>query len=810
MTPIGPPNSPIAIVLDFPSRSDLLSKEPLSDYAGKLFWDEAAKFGIYRNQTYVTYLVDKPPPEDDIEFLISKRKTCPGVDWRHVNGSWVKDEVAEGVARVTRELAEVQPQLVITLGGGGLWALQGTLAVLKWRGSRLSPPQWPFTIVPLLPPRTLSQNPETRHLFQIDLARVKAIYEGTQTPRVYRFIVKPEFDQVIKTLSNLFDMAEGAKREGRKLRLAGDLETRAGNIACMGIAWSPEDAICIPHITTNDEKPFYWEEGEETEILSWYYSLFQHEGIIWIGQNWSYDCQYFHRHWGVIPLNSRDTMIGHHSIFVNMRKGLDFLSAMYAQDHIYWKDEIKEWDIKVGEVQYWTYNCKDACITWEIWPEIQQSAIDKGMEAHFAFKQSLFYPVLRMMNRGIRLDTGARSVLKIELTNAAVNRKSQLNYLVGHELDPKSPAQLVKFFYNDMGIPGIKNLITDNLTTNSTAIIMISEREPLLQPLCKLILELRSLNVFISTFINARLDTDHRMRCSFGIASTETDRFNSSTNAFNSGMNLQNIPVEEKQKIKDKDYIHLPNIRKLFIPDENYTYFDIDLDRADLQVVVYEADDKDMKLALRAGLDMHCVNACDVFDIPGIPYDELNESHRNYREHRARIGEAARQKTKAGVHATNYGVGDNKLAQTLGISRDEAARFRTRWFGAHPGIRKWHLRTEELAAKRGYIENKFGCRIYVLGRINLPELLGWLPQSTVAGVINRALIAIDAEEQAGKTSIQLQIQVHDSLAGQFLTSRAEEEVARLKRLAAIVVPYDDPLVIPIGVKTSTKSWGDCK
>ena len=237
---------------------------------------------------------------------------------------------------------------------------------------------------------------------------------------------------------------------------------------------------------------------------------------------------------------------------------------------------------------------------------------------------------------------------------------------------------------------------------------------------------------------------------------------------------------------------------------------DIDLDRADLQVVIWEADDADMKKALRSGLDMHCVNACDVFDIKGIPYDELREDHPNYPEHRGRIGEAARGKAKAGVHATNYGVGDRKLAQTLGITVAEAARFRARWFAAHPGIRKWHLRTEEAATKRGYVENRFGARIYTFGRINLPELLGWLPQSTVAGVINRGLCAIDAAHQRGETSIELLIQVHDSLAGQFKTFRKAEEVENLKKLARVEVPYEEPLIIPVGVKLSEKSWGDAK
>jgi DNA polymerase-1 len=503
-------------------------------------------------------------------------------------------------------------------------------------------------------------------------------------------------------------------------------------------------------------------------------------------------------------------MIGHHAIFSNMRKGLDFLSAMYAQDHVYWKDEIKEWDPTIGEKQYWTYNCKDACITFEIDEEIYNSAEHKGVLPHYEFQQSLFFPVIRMMNRGIRFDVTQRAALRNELTAAGIDRQEKLEYITGHPVNPKSPVQLKKLFYDDLGIPGIKNLLGDGLTTNSPAMALIAEREPMLKPLCQLIVELRSVGVFLSTFVEAQLDTDERMRCSFSIAGPTTYRFSSSENAFYSGMNLQNIPVAEKQKIKDKNYIHLPNIRKLFIPDQGYTFFDMDLDRADLQVVVWEAEDENMKKALREGLDMHCVNACDIFDIKGIPYDELEESHRNYKDHRARIGESNRGKAKAGVHATNYGVGDRKLAQALGITVLDASRFRAKWFAAHPGIRRWHLRTEESATKRGFVENRFGARLYNLGRINLPELLGWLPQSTVAGVINRALFNIDAAEQRGETSIQLQIQVHDSLAGQFLTSRRDEEIENLKRLSQIVIPYEDPLIIPVGINCSTQSWGHCK
>lgn len=429
---------------------------------------------------------------------------------------------------------------------------------------------------------------------------------------------------------------------------------------------------------------------------------------------------------------------------------------------------------------------------------------------HFDFQQSLFFPVLRMMNRGIRIDVAQRGHLRKELLRVQIDRQETLDYLAGHHLNPKSPAQLLKFFYHDLGVPGVHAIGKETPTTNSAALAIVADRFPMLKPLCQLILELRSIGVFLSTFIEAELDTDGRMRCSFSIAGPTTYRFASSENAFGSGMNLQNIPVAVKAKIKDKNYVQLPNIRKLFIPDEGYTFFDMDLDRADLQVVVWEADDDELKLALRSGLDLHCFNAVTVYDIKGIPYDELREDHPNYKEHRGRIGEDRRGKTKAGIHATNYGVGDRKLAQTLGITVNEAGLFRSKWFAARPGVRKWHLRTERQVSEHGFIENKFGARLYNFGRFDLPEFLAWLPQSTVAGVINRALVNIDAAEQRGETSVQLQIQVHDSLAGQFLTSRADEELRNLRKLASIVIPYEDPLVIPVGINTSSQSWGHCK
>lgn len=54
------------------------------------------------------------------------------------------------------------------------------------------------------------------------------------------------------------------------------------------------------------------------------------------------------------------------------------------------------------------------------------------------------------------------------------------------------------------------------------------------------------------------------------------------------------------------------------------------------------------------------------------------------------------------------------------------------------------------------------------------------------------------------------LQVHDSLTGQCPIPLWPEMKPLIKKALEIPVPYDDPLIIPTSLKTSTVSWGDCK
>jgi len=128
-----------------------------------------------------------------------------------------------------------------------------------------------------------------------------------------------------------------------------------------------------------------------------------------------------------------------------------------------------------------------------------------------------------------------------------------------------------------------------------------------------------------------------------------------------------------------------------------------------------------------------------------------------------------------------------------------------RWFQMHPGIERWHRRVETQLHTKRFVENRFGYRRFYFDRVDalLPEALAWIPQSTVAITINRIWLNIYTH----LPEVQVLLQVHDSLAGQFPKSFDQSRILPYTR---IQIPYEDPLVIPVGMKTSDLSWGDCE
>jgi hypothetical protein len=88
----------------------------------------------------------------------------------------------------------------------------------------------------------------------------------------------------------------------------------------------------------------------------------------------------------------------------------------------------------------------------------------------------------------------------------------------------------------------------------------------------------------------------------------------------------------------------------------------------------------------------------------------------------------------------------------------------------------------------------------------LPQALAWVPQSTIA--ILASLIHMAMEEAC--PDVEITIQCYDSIAGHYPTDKEDLILSLLNEARKIAVPYAKPLIIPMGLKTSTVSWGDCQ
>ena len=268
-----------------------------------------------------------------------------------------------------------------------------------------------------------------------------------------------------------------------------DIETRwKQQISCVGFAASEKEALCVPFMST-EKKEGYWDEQEELEIILAMRKLLTDEKTQCIFHNAPFDLQYFARQWGFVPRTKYDTMLMQHIAFLGMPKSLAFCASMYCDQYIYWKEDNVEYDEKYPQEEHWIYNCTDCVRTFEVFLALKKALEAYGLEEQYAFKQSLLYPALKMMLRGIRTDVKQLGVLEKELKKAEKERNEWFKKVLGHSLNPRSTPQMRDLFYYDFKVKKIFDKKTRKPTLDNDALFTISLKYPLLKPLIEKIQE---------------------------------------------------------------------------------------------------------------------------------------------------------------------------------------------------------------------------------------------------------------------------------------------------------------------------------
>ena len=241
---------------------------------------------------------------------------------------WMDRAHLPDLDRLAREIAACDPNVVVALGNTATWALGLGLGINSLRGSVHTYAHQSLgrsvKVLPTFHPAAVLRQWDLRTIALTDLE--KAVVES-RTPLLTfdnsELWLNPTLDD-LREFDSLYMDATSI--------CASDIETKRGQITAISFSPRPDVSLCIPFWVA-DGGPNYWPTASE-EALAWSYvrRWIERPDLTKVFQNGLFDLQYLSGK----PYNFRpracteDTMLAHHSLYSELRKGLGFLGSVYA------------------------------------------------------------------------------------------------------------------------------------------------------------------------------------------------------------------------------------------------------------------------------------------------------------------------------------------------------------------------------------------------------------------------------------------------------------------------------------------------
>lgn len=292
------------------------------------------------------------------------------------------------------------------------------------------------------------------------------------------------------------------------------------------------------------------------------------------------------------------------------------------------------------------------------------------------------------------------------------------------------------------------------------------------------LLKSRELEKIYSTYIKGiydKLDNNSHVHTSYLIHGTTTQRLSSRE------PNLQNIPRE----LTNND------IKKMFIPPQGYIIVEFDFGQAELRILAEMAKDPVMIDIFKKGWNIHVATACKMFKgdydkVKGILSDDKHPEWATW-EKRKKIG-------KSMNFSIIYLQGDRSTAEQMGITIEEAKKFKRDWFNGFPQVEPFIKKTFKRVERDGFVKTMFGAKR------RLPNIYDPRPgvqfeamrqsinspiQGTSGQYTNMSLVMIREAKLRGELpkDMRLAWTVHDSIG---LYIKPEDVVGAVPKIISIM------------------------
>ena len=451
------------------------------------------------------------------------------------------------------------------------------------------------------------------------------------------------------------------------------------------------------------------------------------------------------------------------------------------------------WKLPAEHVGY--YAEQDAVLTLKLWQRFKQEIRTQSLETVWDLEQQLIPVLIKMRQRGVRVQVELAEQLKKEMLIQEKEILEAIQKESGIEVDIWASRQIAKAFDKmKLDYPRTEKTKEPSFTQNW----LINNKHKLAQ----LIVQAREVNKFHSTFLSSILRYQVKGRIHGEIQQLRSDLGGTVSGRLSmSNPNLQQVPARNKDLG--------PKIRSLFIPEEGHQWGSFDYSQQEPRMTVHYA--------------------ASIGDNGYAGSQELVEAYKDnsadFHQTVADLVGIERTQAKTIGLGIMYGMGKNKLALSLGVTKDEADELIEKYNKKVPFIRKLSDRCKLAADEKGVIRTKKGrkCRfdkwetrdfglhqaetfdnaVAKYGKDNIKraytyKALNRLIQGSSADQTKQSML--DCYNQGHLPMLQ----IHDELC---FNIKDNDHAKKIKGIMEKSIEFKVPSVVDVGLG---KSWGDAK
>lgn len=395
--------------------------------------------------------------------------------------------------------------------------------------------------------------------------------------------------------------------------------------------------------------------------------------------------------------------------------------------------------------------------------------------------------------RGIKFDVDRALKLDEKLAKEEAELQAEIFELIGKEININSPIQLKRVLFEELRLSDY-----EKGSTGVRALKKIKHEHPVVPKL----LEYREVGKLRQAFTQ-KLPNDvksdgkiHPWHNSYGAA---TGRFTCSN------PNTQQIPAKR------------PEIRHLFMatgPDR--ILVSIDYSQIELRVLAHLANEPALIEAFEEGRDIHSTTASMISN-GKYSYEDV-EANKDTDGHEC---QKLRKQAKVVNFGIVYGMGANKLGDTLGITKDEAQKIIDNYFKGYSGIKRYMDEQHAKVKKQGFITDIFGRKRRLHSEVKAREkwklfsalrMAGNFPIQASAGSILKKAV-VDMQDYLPTVDVFILSQTHDEILYDCPRDVPRETLYKIQEIMANAVPMKVPVNCDIEIyperwqeKISEEEW----